>query len=351
MPTKPIGAFTHATDALLSSGPASGFPTKNPVGDPDQGFIPGLGISSQQVNTLFNLCGLWLDSWVLQGTSANDADAHIVETNSGGLLSAQLASIGTATLGSLGLNVENMSNIFEALNVENHDPDGAGAFITAGGTGLTLTAGDSALRATAGPGSPAASFFKTVGGKVRGAIHIEPQSDPSTITEGDFWITPSLPGIGEAGRTHFMWSDQTDGGTQTIKAWGTNKGNFFRDAQQLVEDNTNLAGLQNRLTLSADPKSGGKYKVTFTCAVKVDEGIANKTVGVKFDTGIIGREAEYKLHFVDPDIWTPVTVSWMIDGSGSAIVCTIGYFSPDGSTQVAIKDCEIIFEGSYDETN
>ena len=83
---KPVTAFTWATDANFSSGPASGNATKiNPPGWPNvvQGNVPDLTIVAEFQNTALNHIASWID-WVNDGSSAGAADAHIVETDSNG---------------------------------------------------------------------------------------------------------------------------------------------------------------------------------------------------------------------------------------------------------------------------
>lgn len=104
MPTKPGTSLTFATDAAFSSGPASGLDTKEAPTSLAQGFTPGDGIGAEEVNYLFNLVGVWIDSWLRLGSSAADGDAHIVETDSSGFTNVRqlgLSNIGTPARGAL----------------------------------------------------------------------------------------------------------------------------------------------------------------------------------------------------------------------------------------------------------
>lgn len=110
MATKPSDAFTFSTDANFGSGPASGNPTKvNPPGWPSnlQGFIPGLKYIAEYRNKLFNVLGQWT-GWLLAGSSAGAADAHIVETDaSGGTAVVDLTVTGEATIAEADIDVMN----------------------------------------------------------------------------------------------------------------------------------------------------------------------------------------------------------------------------------------------------
>lgn len=347
MATKPgLTAFTHATDANIGSGPAAGFPTKNPVSSPAQGFIPGLGISAQQVNIVLNEIGTWLNDWVSKGDFAADASAHIVETDAQGTIRALGATIGTPTLAVNRVLVVENQLAGETVSVRNH---GTGRALTLiGGTDKAVCE-MSAFRATDEAVLRLRRNFGA-GSLVRGTLALDPQTDPNTTIEGDVWITPSVAQAGQTGRSRLTWADQTDGGTQFFRAWATNKGYYFRSGESRGTSLTtnNEGSLVTKLLLSVDPKAGSKYKVTFSCAVAT-VGVTDAVVGVKFDTGIAGKSATYKLFMPSAAIFMPVSVSWVVDGNASAMDNTIEFFSLDGQTGVEIKDAEIIFEGSHDE--
>lgn len=97
MPTKPSTTYTFATDPTFDSGPASplGVTRIIPPSLP-QGFIPGTGIAPEYINYLFNVSGAWLTDWVAQGSNAADEDAHLVETDDEGQVSAVRAVFGGA---------------------------------------------------------------------------------------------------------------------------------------------------------------------------------------------------------------------------------------------------------------
>jgi hypothetical protein len=348
MPTKPTEPLEFATNNVYTAPDAGPFPgSANKVAPPNylNGFLPGNPIAAEHANSLWNSDSLW-NRWVWGGTDDPDATAHIVETNAGGQANVLLMEIGTAVLGALALHVQNSSNIFEALNVENHDPDGAGAFITAGGTGLTISAGDSGLRCTGGPGSPSASFLKSVGGADRGAIFIEPQSNPNNIVDGDIW---KLEGNGpsSANRGALRYSDAAEGG-KVLEAHATEKGYFFDHKEDRGEDTTTSDTPTNKLTLQVSVGAGGKYRVTFSASIKVSTGIADKEVGFIFDTGIAGKSRDYQITMPNPDDYMPVSATWVIDGNAAPIDLTIDFYSPDDTTGVRIADAEITIDGAHD---
>ena len=82
---KPGSAPTQwATDATFLSGPRAGDATKaGMAAAAAQGFIPGDTAKSPTLNEVLNMITAWLD-WLNDGTSAADADAHIVETDANG---------------------------------------------------------------------------------------------------------------------------------------------------------------------------------------------------------------------------------------------------------------------------
>ncbi len=94
MATKPTATFTHATNLNYSLGPAVGFPTKLPVPDIPNGFVPGTGVSAEQVNQLINITGQWITDWLALGSAASGLDAHLVETNALGAINTAAATFG-----------------------------------------------------------------------------------------------------------------------------------------------------------------------------------------------------------------------------------------------------------------
>lgn len=86
MATKPTDDFTWATNASYSTGYDSGNPTKaNPPGWPAvvNGLFPNLGSVIAHLNKVLNVLGQW-SGWLLAGSSAGAADAHLVETDASG---------------------------------------------------------------------------------------------------------------------------------------------------------------------------------------------------------------------------------------------------------------------------
>jgi hypothetical protein len=126
MPTKPVATFTHATDANFTAGPAATFPTKLPVPFPAQGFVPGQGISAEQVNQLMNTLGDWITNWIALGSATGTLDAHLVETN----------AFGTSSISALVLGATaNTINPLRIPTGNSGDPSLTSAFIGANDDG------------------------------------------------------------------------------------------------------------------------------------------------------------------------------------------------------------------------
>mgnify|MGYP001050124908 CR=1 FL=1 len=93
MATKPASseAFEWATLTNFTSGPASGQPTKvDPPGWPTVtlGFIPDDEAIPEWANRAFAATGSWTQ-WLLSGSAAGAADAHVVETDASGYTAVQ----------------------------------------------------------------------------------------------------------------------------------------------------------------------------------------------------------------------------------------------------------------------
>jgi len=93
MATKPASseAFEWATLANFGSGPASGQPTKvDPPGWPDVtvGFVPNDELIPEWANRALGATGSWTQ-WLLSGSAAGAADAHVVETDASGYTAVQ----------------------------------------------------------------------------------------------------------------------------------------------------------------------------------------------------------------------------------------------------------------------
>ncbi len=84
MAIKPSATFTHATNLNFSLGPAVGFPTKLPVPDIPNGYVPGTGVSAEQVNQQFNILGDYT-VWLAAGSNLPGLDAHLIETDALGV--------------------------------------------------------------------------------------------------------------------------------------------------------------------------------------------------------------------------------------------------------------------------
>lgn len=83
MATKPSTSQDWATDTNYSSGPASGNPTKVVVPSVGQALVPGDNLIPEYINHQLNHLMDWTD-WLLDGSSAGAADAHVLETDANG---------------------------------------------------------------------------------------------------------------------------------------------------------------------------------------------------------------------------------------------------------------------------
>ena len=116
-----------------------------PIGVQQAGHAPNSTPSSSYENWRSGLAGDWCQ-WVMDGTSADDATAHIVETNAQGEISC------------LGLTIDANSGSPAAL-LEVVNATGAAAEFTGGGAAPTLvvngSSGDASLYVEAAAGRPA----------------------------------------------------------------------------------------------------------------------------------------------------------------------------------------------------
>lgn len=117
MPTKPTVTKVFAPDDLYTAGPAAGQPTKVNVIF-GEGHVPGTFTAPEGINYDTHWLWRWVTDWVFLGTFAADEDAHIVETDSVGLLSAAFGEfIGTVAGVSPTLTVEYPDGPNQALRV------------------------------------------------------------------------------------------------------------------------------------------------------------------------------------------------------------------------------------------
>jgi|GEM_PF-2328231 len=115
-----------------------------PLGIQQTGHAPNSIPSSSYENWRANLTGEWCQ-WVMDGTAANDATAHLVETDSAGHISC------------LGLEIDGNSGTPDAL-LEVTNATGAAAEFSGGGAAPTVvingSTGASSLYVQAGDGQP-----------------------------------------------------------------------------------------------------------------------------------------------------------------------------------------------------
>lgn len=94
MPTKPTLTRDFATASTYPAGhDVQGEQVRRDTPTPELGFQPGQPVLPEHINGELGLAWDWLRDWVFLGTSSADADAHIVETDGSGRISAVAATI------------------------------------------------------------------------------------------------------------------------------------------------------------------------------------------------------------------------------------------------------------------
>jgi len=319
MATKPGSTYTHATDLTFTSGPANTFDTKLPVPFPAQGFIPGTGADAEHVNTLFNITGDWITSWLALGSAVAGLDAHLVETSGsgetriatgifGGTLAAgpglvvtenagiQSATIFNSNAAGNALEVGATSTIAAAIITNNGNGvgltvdsvGGEGVRVTAGGTltGLVSTGGPAGgtgvtgiglgggfgLNGVAGPTGggvqalgiatspqPALAALGSIfpAAQVRGTIYMQPTVVPGTPIDGDFWKRPGTVSLERGG---LEWQDPAGGALGAApgkqRAHSTTEGFGYGYAESLGDTSEAATSTINKVTMSMGSSSG-----------------------------------------------------------------------------------------------
>ncbi len=377
MATKPVSAYTHATDTNFGSGPASGNPTKLAVVDAAQGFIPGEGIAAEPVNWLFNATSLWL-AWVQGGSATADVDAHLVETSLAGRIAVQGGTIGDVT------------GDFQVLLVQNASPSdnttlvntgaGVGLRVTSGGIGAIVTGGSSNLGiqttggSSGGTGIKATGVGSGVGGTffggalgeaavctgerdslqpilkldrqgsgtiTRGSVHAFEQATPTIPQQGDWWCDTEKPGLNVSAFSFAHGSD-------ALRAWGTEEGYFYQHAEVRGGTTTDSVDFADGLavSLTVDP-APGLYMVFFSCSGQSNHG-SDPPIRIEFDTGVVGKSADYE---VSSDVGTnrsqPFSAIWQINITASTDL-TIRVATGVGGQEVECLEAEITIQGAHD---
>jgi len=183
MATKPTAQpEIWASATLYASGPKVGQPTKasSEAGAAVEGHKPGPTepTTANEFNVFENKMSL-LARWTFEGRFDKLDDAHIVETDTNGLLSARAADFGDPTKPGPSLNVVN-SNTAQAVNITTSDNDGLrvqGLFTPADATQLVFvdSAQDNAaqkaairVRCTADPSSGGIRIEANAAGTISG---------------------------------------------------------------------------------------------------------------------------------------------------------------------------------------
>ena len=122
MPTKPsVASPPFATSLNYTAGARIGDPTKLAIPDVANGYTPGITIEPESFNFYGNELLTWISTWVALGSSSDDQDAHIVETDAAGL----------ADLASLDVGGTTYASFLAALTVTNNTGSGSSRAILA----------------------------------------------------------------------------------------------------------------------------------------------------------------------------------------------------------------------------
>ena len=324
MPTKPVAAFTFATNTNYSTGPAVGLPTKIPAPDLANGFIPGQGIAAEHVNTPLNVTGLWLTNWVSQGSAAAGEDAHIVETSVVGRIAVIGGNFGSPAKDATVVNADNNS-----------------ALATVKGTNAGSGSGGE-FHAQRTATKPILELKRDGAGSVqRGAIGMDVTPVPSAPAHCDMWANTAA-----APTTNVAAVSMRDAGTgKNRRVWGTEKGYFAAHFENLGDTIDNAsAGFVEALQGFIDPQPG-KYMVHFSCSGRNTTGGMHQIL-VKFSTGA-GKSAEYEVALGTSGRKAPFAASWLLDITGITELL-IEVESSTVGLGVAVSDCEITVTGAYD---
>lgn len=131
MAVKPTTTFTFATNANYGVGPFIGSATKIIPGDIPNGFVPATGIVAEWNNYMFFHTGDWLTRWLDLGTSSDDLDAHIIETDASGGTAVASTSFGGTASASIPLIVNENSGFAAQAASFKHSTGTAGLFTSA----------------------------------------------------------------------------------------------------------------------------------------------------------------------------------------------------------------------------
>lgn len=215
MPTKPTDTIQQiATDTNFTSSPVAavnGQATKVALVDPDEGFVPGRSAGAANLNWLFNPVMKFIQ-WVKDGSNTPDKDAHIVETDSDGIINAAGMLVTQGTGYTFGIRAANDAagvdstairgtHIGEGVGVEGRNVGGTGVGVRGTKTGTGV--GDAVLGQASDPGQGAAVRGRAFGDD-KYAVWAQRPSDndqPALFVSGDH-ATPQYPLVHIGGQTN-----------------------------------------------------------------------------------------------------------------------------------------------------
>lgn len=403
MPTKPATTFTFATNANYGVGPFIGSATKVIPGDILNGFVPGTGIVAEWNNYMFHWSGEWITDWLDQGSSANDVDAHIVETNAQGVASVAAGLIGNSVSPNLALAVyENTGAPTHTIYARNNSggngvysytvgggftflgvgstagisstttTDGNAIQTSAGGTGhggafLATGTGDGVNAVANGTGAgiqatrddatggPAGEFLQDGGGApLRGIVHCEPTSEPTAPVEGDLYIKGGSAGFGRGGIYEYDDDGASGGGSGGWqKAW-TTAGGVGYDYNSDEGDTTESAGsMTTKVSLTLDSsgspgKGQGKYLVQMSVNVRLAGGAALATRALIEFHDDTGKFDEAEIDFAATGQNKIVSTIREVTLGAPTVLLRIRFATGSAGNGVIANNARISAQGAYE---
>jgi hypothetical protein len=186
-----------ATDTNFSTSPVAavnGQPTKVALATPAEGLIPGKAAGAANLNWLWNTANKFLQ-WVKDGTDQPDKTAHIVETDSGGVINAAGVLVSQGTGYTFGISAVNDDASTSSYAIQGmHIADGIGVYGRnqfGSGTGVVGLCdgdgGDGVLGQAAGTG-PGGGVHGQGFGTVKAGVWAERTVDndfPALLVTGD----------------------------------------------------------------------------------------------------------------------------------------------------------------------
>lgn len=376
MATKPGSSFTLATNANYSVGERVGSPTKIAPPDAANGFIPGEGVTAEDLNYCLAILGDW-SVWLLAGSALAGQDRHLVETDAAGQTAIAGLVLGGTSAGFFPLAV--IANTGAPSAAATFANNGAGFAIQASAGGASA-----AVRATAtgsgagveaqvvggtGPAvkatrpaaaGPALSAEKSgSGAPARGSVYLEPEEiadQPTTTTDGDVWKIRR--GGSVRGALQYYDDDGgpggAGGGVQSV--WSTSGGHghawFQEDTPQDNDTTTYAIALTGVINAGDSPgQPAGEYIVSVYAEVEAREAGAEIGLFLREDAG--GTSIAGVVHETFADVGNfnekAVTLRAKVTlGAGGPQAYSLMFRADINGLEVRVSRSNMRFEGAYE---